>query len=219
MRDKAWSEDASTVADTDCEGTIDPDLQAIRSIMRLHKDEQGNGQDAPAESPRQAAPVRSRPVARAHARAAQGSDRPRRARAHMNWLVDRAASFLRRPDAPKILSLVLLLTLAVLRPGFVLFLIVMGFLTALVLYFSIGPDRVQAWVIARYDRLRDRDPTAADRLRRRAAGATRALARGLDKLPDSWTTGLYLPDFEDPEPVPDRLKADPFDRLARQPEC
>ncbi|MFA3916243.1 hypothetical protein [Ruegeria hyattellae] len=125
-------------------------------------------------------------------------------------------SFLKRPDATRILSVLLLLVLLVLQPGVVVFLFLIAVLIGFVLYFSFGPDRAQDWVRNRYLGLRERDPDGAERIRRRAAVASKKLSEIVEKLPERWTAGLYLPDFEEPEELPEKFKTDPFERLANQ---
>lgn len=132
------------------------------------------------------------------------------------WLFELIRSFLKRPDATRILSVLLLLVLLVLNPGFMVFLFLIALVMGLVLYFSFGPDRAQEWACNRYQGLRERDPDGADRLRRRAAVASKKLSEIVEKLPESWTTGLYLPDFEEPEELPEVFNTDPFERLAMQ---
>ena len=132
------------------------------------------------------------------------------------WLFELLRSFLKRPDASRILSVLLLLVLLVLNPGFMVFLFLIALVMGLVLYFSFGPDRAQEWARNRYQGFRERDPDGAERLRQRAAFASKKLSEIVEKLPERWTTGLYLPDFEEPEELPELFKTDPFERLAMQ---
>lgn len=225
MRDDVRFGDNPTEPETGSCGadaeTADPTLKAVRAIV---------DQD-PAES--QPRPGSGRAPARR-----DGSGRttsaeqvfpplhdpgPAPAPERPHWLVSAARrlrgiawTFLGRSDAPRVLSALLLLVLIVLRPGFVVFLAVIALLFGLVTYFSVGPDRVAEWVTGRYRRLRERDPEAAENIRRRAARASKWLSAVVGKLPESWTAGLYLPDFEEAPEPPERLQADPFDRLAKQ---
>ena len=134
----------------------------------------------------------------------------------VRWLFERVSSFLKRPDATRILSVLILLALFALQPGFVLFLFLIAVLIGLVLYLSFGPDRVQDWVHDRYRRLHERDPEGAKRIRRRAAAASKKITKIIDKFPEKWTRGLYIPDFEEPKALPEKFKTDPFERLASQ---
>ena len=186
---------------------IDPDIHAIKSLVELDDAQKAIGRLAPAQAEDDLKTV---------VRHAQASEQSCQKRPPAQWILKPALSFLRRPDAPRILSFLLLLTIFVLKPGLVVFLFVMGLLIGLVLFFSFGPDRVQNWVINRYRRLRERDADAAERIRRRAAGAIKRLSAIVEKLPERWTTGLYLPDFEEPAELPENLKSDPFERLANQ---
>jgi len=186
---------------------IDPDVRAIKSLVELN--------DAQKDIER-LAPTQAKEDLQTSERRAQASEQSRQKKPPAQWLLKLAVSFLRRPDAPRILSFLLLLTILVLKPGFVVFLFVMGLLIGLVLFFSFGPERVQNLVINRYRRLRERDADAAERIRRRAAGASKRLSAIVERLPERWTTGLYLPDFEEPAELPEKWKSDPFEQLANQ---
>lgn len=182
----------------------DPALQAIRAVLEADDAEQ---------TVERARPVRTEEDIEPQGVRAHASEEPHQKKSPAEWLLGLVRSFLRRPDAPKLLSALLLLTLFMLQPGFILFLLLMALLIGIVLYFSLGPDTVENWIIDRHRRLRDRDPAAADRLRRRAAATSRRLSVLVEKLPASWTQGLYLPDFEEPSELPARLHSDPFERL------
>lgn len=83
-----------------------------------------------------------------------------------------------------------------------------------IVYFSLGPDRVTELVAFRYERLSQRDPEKAMRLRQGAAKFTARAAAWIERLPKRWTTGLYLPDFDEQPELHEKLSTDPFDRLA-----
>lgn len=123
--------------------------------------------------------------------------------------------FLRRPDAPRWIAAGFLLAVFLNDPWFLVWLFVIAALFVTVIWFSIGPDRSQDLILAWYARLRTRDPEKAERIRHRAATASKRLDAFLGYLPDRWTTGLYLPDFESDTDMARQLNADPFDRLAR----
>jgi hypothetical protein len=180
-------------------------LQAIRAVLEADDAEQ---------TVENARPVRTEEDIEPQGLRVHASDEPHQKKSPAEWLLELVRSFLGRPDAPKLLSVLLLLTLFMLRPGFILFLFFMALLIGIVLYFSLGPDTVQNWVIERHLRLRNRDPAAAERLRRCAAATSQRLAVVAEKLPESWTQGLYIPDFEEPSEHPARLHSDPFERLA-----
>lgn len=82
------------------------------------------------------------------------------------------------------------------------------------LAWGLGYDRIRRMVLARFHAIQAADPARAEALRLRAAGLSRRLDHMLGYLPDRWTRGLYLPDFE-PEEAPEAFSADPFDRLER----
>lgn len=122
--------------------------------------------------------------------------------------------FLRRPDAPRRLATALLVIFVIAWPWKVLWLTLLIPLAALITWASVGNEGCAELVVAWHGRLKARDPDKAERIRLRAAAASRALGRGLDRLPERWTQGLYLPDFEPEGYVPDTLKVDPFEELA-----
>jgi hypothetical protein len=124
--------------------------------------------------------------------------------------------FLRRPDAPRWIALALLALAAIFDPWFFVALLVIFGLAAVVAYFTLGPDRVAELVVAWHDRLAQRDPDKAEVIRRRAARVSRVLAALIERLPERWTAGLYLPDFEPAEAMPAKLQDDPFAKLAAE---
>ncbi len=185
----------------------DPDIRAIKSLVEMDDSQKASGLSAPA---------RAKDYLQSLKRAAQAPIQSRQYKSYAQWLRELAEAFFRRPDAPRILSILLLLTVFLLKPGLVVFMAFMALLIGLVLFFSFGPDRVQNWVIYRYHRLRERDAEAAERIRQRAAAASKRLSAIVEKLPERWTAGLYLPDFEEPTELPEHWETDPFERLAKQ---
>ena len=138
----------------------DPTVQAVRSVISVQTSEPN-----PAKETRRSAETT---VTETGPEGPDLTARIRRiVRAIAHKFVGAARVFLKRPDAPRLLSILCLLALILLRPGFVLFLFVMTVLGGLVLYFSIGPDQVESWVISRYQRLRERDSDAAPQSLRR----------------------------------------------------
>jgi hypothetical protein len=126
------------------------------------------------------------------------------------------ASFMRRPDAPRVMAMTTLIVVFLVAP---LRLLAIGLIVAilgLIAYIALGPDRVNAWVSRWYARLRNTDPQGAETLRRRAALVTGKLSDLLDRLPARWTAGIYLPDFDEISAPPEKMQADPFERLTAQ---
>jgi hypothetical protein len=136
------------------------------------------------------------------------------AMARLAAVAARFARFLRRPDAPRRLAIGLLLIFVILWPGKVFGLTLLIPLGLLILWSSVGSSGMRELVILWHRRLKLRDPDKAERVRLRAAGVTRALNHGLERLPQSWTRGRFLPDFETEGYVPENLKVDSFEELA-----
>lgn len=168
--------------------------QAVRRIART-----GAGTSAPKRLPRRIAGA----AGAAARRAGEG-------------LLRRIGVFLRRRDAPRLLALSTLGLLFVLRPWALPALLLFVLLGVVALYLSLGEERSARLVLRWYEGVRRRDPERAEVLRSRAAAVSRRLASLLQRLPERWTQGLYLPEFEEPQEVPEKMKSDPFERLAEQ---
>ncbi len=86
-------------------------------------------------------------------------------------------------------------------------------LLALTSWTILGQDRINAMVAGYYSRVRERDEARAEHLRQRAAATSAWFANVIAALPESWTRGLYLPDFEVEDDPHEKLSEDPFERL------
>jgi len=192
----------------------DPDLDAIRKMIEIQPRRRV---DAVAE------PASVTPAAEDRSDTAPGRTTPAPHPKQDSFLataalslLERVKAFLGQPEAPRRLALAMLVLIIILRPlavlGMALFVLMVGLIT----YFSLGPDRVAELILAWYQSKKERDPDGAEALRARAARLSRRLERMFARLPERWTQGLYLPDFEEPKPLPDRLANDPFDRLVPQ---
>jgi len=129
---------------------------------------------------------------------------------------DAVLRFMRRPEAPHEIALALLAIFTIIFPGYVMLFVVLAVLSVLIAWLTLGPDRASEMVANWHSRLAARDPERAERLRRRAARVSAVITSSVDRLPDSWTTGFALPDFEPMDAPPEKLKDDPFDKLAAQ---
>ncbi len=107
------------------------------------------------------------------------------------------------------------LLLCILRPWLLPAIFFISLWVLLIAYLTLGPDRMAEFVSVGWHRLRARRPALAENLRRRADALALRLDALLDRLPEKWTAGLYLPDLSAPED-PDTTRPDPFDRLARE---
>lgn len=123
--------------------------------------------------------------------------------------------FFKRPDAPRWLALVTLMVATAAWPWMVAGMFGLALAAAAITWFTLGPDRASELVAEWHARLAVREPETAETLRRRAAKVSRVLAGIAEKLPERWTAGLYLPDFEPEREMPEKMKEDPFDRLSR----
>lgn len=121
--------------------------------------------------------------------------------------------FVRRPDAPRLLAFTLLAVFLIYKPWQVLILALLALVAGLVTYFSLGPDRCAELVVGWFQRLQARDPVKAEQVRGRAMRTSARLSKALSRLPERWTAGLYLPDFQPDGDMPEKMKNDPFDRL------
>jgi hypothetical protein len=93
--------------------------------------------------------------------------------------------------------------------------VVAAVLVPIVCTVALGSDGV-ANALARLFRWRNaRHPDRAERMRARIDGFAMRMDALLDRLPEGWTTGLYMPDFSREALMPDAQAdaPDPFDRL------
>lgn len=146
------------------------------------------------------------------------SPRPGRARQLVQraGLAARAAGLavLRHPQTPRRAGMAVIACVIIVYPWLIVTLLVLTVLVSAIAYLTLGPDRVGERVAAWHAGLRARDPERAETLRRRAAAVSRFMSVLAARLPDRWTSGLYLPDFEDTADRPEILNSDPFDRLS-----
>lgn len=136
----------------------------------------------------------------------------------LSWLRTLSAQVLLHPKAPRVAGVVLLIVAFILHPILMIILAIVAILAAaVVVYFSVGPEAVDNYILRRFEALRKRDPGKADQLRRRAVRGIAVVSKLIDRLPTRWTAGLYLPDLEEPEDLPEKMLDDPFDRLEPVP--
>ncbi|SDC48375.1 hypothetical protein [Ruegeria marina] len=120
------------------------------------------------------------------------------------------------PDGPPRWRVSLaILVLAILIGWPILFLVFFCLLLALLVvpYLTIGHDRAMEIAAQGYDLLSRYSPRHAEQLRDWAVNRTTAMEQWLSYLPERWTDGLYLPDFESGVTPPEKMQTDPFDRL------
>lgn len=102
-----------------------------------------------------------------------------------------------------------------LRPWLIPVTLFVLFLTVLIAYLTLGPDRVAELVVHGWQRLNMRNPELAEALRQRAETTALRIDAFLDRVPGTWTDNLHVPDFSKPDPEV-RNRPDPFDRLAKE---
>lgn len=122
-----------------------------------------------------------------------------------------------RPTRKQI-ALVALIGIVLWRPWLIPGLLFVAFWVALIVYLTLGPDRVAEIAYGRWQWFSARYPERAGRLLTRAQRGADRLDGWLARLPERWTDGIYLPDLgrSQSEAGPVEDQPDPFDRLAEQ---
>ena len=124
-----------------------------------------------------------------------------------------AWQLLRHPMTPKVMAGLACLALFLLYPLFATILLFVTVMAGVIVYLSVGPEDVERFAMRRFEKLRVRDPERAERLRQRAIRVVGVMNSVIDRLPERWTSGLYLPDFDGTNEQPEKLQSDPFERL------
>lgn len=140
----------------------------------------------------------------------------RQAGRFLAWAWRHIWAFLKQPDAPRRLSVVVIVAAALTWPWFVLkiaFLFPLGILT---LWAATGNNGFAELVTNWHAGLKEKDPDKAEKIRRAAAWCSRTIMRGADRLPSHWTSGFSLPDFEGSYAVPEKMKVDAFEDFAEK---
>ena len=138
--------------------------------------------------------------------------KPQRSTGEASGLKARILAY--RPTRKHILIAAFVLIM-VMRPWLIPGLLFIAFWVGLIIWLTLGPDRVTEWAQSAWERLNRRKPELADRLRQRADAFALRFDALLDKLPDSWAEKLALPDMSNPVANGETLeeRPDPFDRL------
>ena len=187
-------------------------------VRRLLKAEGGGGDPAPPRQSPAAGKVRdnaSKSPPR-HSLAGRLSAAPRRALASM-FANARKVLLSYRPR-PRHIALLMLGVIVLSMPWLIPVLILLGLVMTMVSYLTLGHDRSAELIARWYGWLARRNPQGAERFRSTAARVSARLSVWAGYLPESWTSGLYLPDFAHPDDASEKLSGDPFDRLARDPQ-
>lgn len=122
-----------------------------------------------------------------------------------------------RPTRKQI-ALFALLVVMVWRPWLIPGLVFVLFWVGLIAYLTIGPDRIAEICAARWDWFQQRHPERAATLQGKVQRGADRVDGWLARLPESWTDGIYLPDFGRSAAQGGALddQPDPFDRLAAE---
>ncbi|RKF14726.1 hypothetical protein D6850_07540 [Roseovarius spongiae] len=112
----------------------------------------------------------------------------------------------------------LLVSLLYFWPWFVPLVLLALFWLGLVVFILAGHDGASSACLGFYRWLDARWPQRAERLRATLDRGALRLDAILDRLPERWTAGLYLPDFSRENLNPDAFagRPDPFDRLSAE---
>jgi len=104
------------------------------------------------------------------------------------------------------------------KPWLILGLVIVVCWLVIAAFAALGGARVAEGSIRFYVWLDARNPERAERMRDRADRLAMRLDALLDRLPERWTEGLYMPDFSRASLMGDGLdgRPDPFDRIAAE---
>lgn len=222
MSDKLSSDDIS-LSSADGAGSQPSDLTQD-AIRRLMFDVETEAEPDEIEATAEPIPVKVRQPERAAFESLDASphaelsddETPTRFQKARIYVANRVRQFLRRPDAPRWLAIAVLAAIVFWQPWYIVFLFFLTCLLALVVYLTLGHERIIEFGESWYERLQRRDPERADALRRRAAKVSAKVTSLIERLPEKWTWGIYLPDFNETTITHEKMKSDPFDRLAAQ---
>ncbi|UYV36397.1 hypothetical protein N4R57_15450 [Rhodobacteraceae bacterium D3-12] len=122
-----------------------------------------------------------------------------------------------RPTRKQI-ALFAFLVVMVWRPWLIPAVVFVLFWVGLIAYLTVGPDRIAEISAARWDWFQQRYPDRAANLRGKVQRGADRVDGWLARLPESWTDGIYLPDFGRSAAEGGTLddQPDPFDRLAAE---
>ncbi|MCB1336023.1 MAG: hypothetical protein KDK10_00685 [Maritimibacter sp.] len=140
----------------------------------------------------------------------------RQGRIFLAWAWRHVWAFLKQPDAPRRLSVVVIVAAVLTWPWFVLKIAFLFPLGIVALWAATGNNGFAELVTEWHAGLKQRDPVKAERIRKAAAWGSRTIMRGVDRLPSHWTTGFSLPDFEGSYAVPEKMKVDAFEDFAEK---
>lgn len=135
-------------------------------------------------------------------------------------LTGRALLRLRRPH-PWVLRgalAALALVVVLLKPWGVVLVLLAAVIATLGLALAMGTDRMAGGLTRIYHWQNARNPGRAERFRARVDQLATGMDAALDRLPERWTVGLYMPDFSR-EALLENLeddRPDPFDRIAAE---
>jgi len=120
---------------------------------------------------------------------------------------------------PKHIGVAVLAVIVFLRPWLIPITVLALSLMAVIVWLSLGPDRVSELVYAQWLRLRARNPERAEKIRQRYQAAVTRINKVLSWIPGKWAKQMRLRDYSDDVQHQAEIYTlpDPFERLADDP--
>ncbi|MEZ5715685.1 MAG: hypothetical protein R3D85_11220 [Paracoccaceae bacterium] len=118
----------------------------------------------------------------------------------------------------------LFLAVTIWNPWLIPGLMFLGLWIGLIVYFTLGPERITELSLVFWDWYARRHPERAQVWLGRVQRAADRIDGWLARLPERWTDGIYLPDFgrsqiEESSEVREEMGRDPYERLRQQDEA
>ena len=119
----------------------------------------------------------------------------------------------------KHIGFAVLAVIVFLRPWLIPITVLALLVLAVIVWLSLGPDRVSEFVYAQWLRLRARNPERAEKIRRRYQTGVTRINKALSWIPGKWAKQMRLRDYSDEEQHQAEIYTlpDPFERLADDP--
>ena len=117
---------------------------------------------------------------------------------------------------PKHIGIAVLAVIVFLRPWLIPITVLALSVLAVIVWLSLGPDRVSEFIYAQWLRLRARNPERAEKIRLRYQAAVTRINKVLSWVPGKWAKQMRLRDYSDEAQHQAEIYTlpDPFERLA-----